>query len=282
MNAFHLSAIGRNTHRKFWAIAVSLAIVLATGWHFKRSVHGCLILLEDWYCGVGFGPESFTPHPVSQRWIAHAGGAVGGESYTNSLDALDQHYSAGYRVFELDFNWTTDGRLVLVHDWNHTSKLFNVPQHVFSYEEFKSGHRKDGLHQLTFEQLFCWMKNHRDAYIVTDTKNNNMRLLQFLRENSMSIHGQWIVQIYCMQELNAARQLEPRAVWLTAYRYSYPAWAMKRVHGVDALVFPIESYNEYQSVTLRSDVPTYVHSVDAGTASESMRNLPGVYGAYVN
>ena len=55
-----------------------------------------------------------------------------------------------------------------------------------------------------------------------------------------------IVQIYRLGELDEARALHPRAAWLTAYKWSYPAWAMKRIVGVDAFVVPVGDYGRYR------------------------------------
>ncbi|MDR1388703.1 MAG: hypothetical protein LBJ31_01825 [Treponema sp.] len=63
-----------------------------------------------------------------QLLIAHAGGALfgaGGETltYTNSLEAVEQNYMRGHRVFEIDFSLTKDGKLAAVHDWDHGREI---------------------------------------------------------------------------------------------------------------------------------------------------------------
>lgn len=56
----------------------------------------------------------------SPRLIAHAGGTVREKEYntkyTNSLEALRQNYNLGHRLFEMDFNLTSDKKLAAVHD----------------------------------------------------------------------------------------------------------------------------------------------------------------------
>lgn len=44
--------------------------------------------------------------------IAHAGGGINGLSYSNSIEALDLNYDKGFRIFELDFSWTSEGQSV--------------------------------------------------------------------------------------------------------------------------------------------------------------------------
>ena len=56
---------------------------------------------------VGFNSETksksdttFGPHEPL-RFIAHAGGQIEGMNYTNSLEALNNSYKNGFRLFEL-------------------------------------------------------------------------------------------------------------------------------------------------------------------------------------
>ncbi len=41
-------------------------------------------------------------NPLIEIFIAHAGGAIDGYTYTNSLEALNSSYAAGCRLFEKD------------------------------------------------------------------------------------------------------------------------------------------------------------------------------------
>ena len=262
-------------------VATILLIVLAAGaWSARHEIRGNLVALDDL---IFHRAALSAPAPaVEQKLVAHAGGAVNGVAYTNSREALDAHYAAGYRLFELDFEWTSDGHLVLVHDWAKTSWFTGVPSHVFSYAEFAGAARRDGLHSMTFEDLRAWLVTHRDALVVTDTKASNLRLLGWLQANGGEILPQLIVQIYCMAELPAAHRLRPRAVWLTVYRYGYPAWGLERISAVDAFVIPVESYERYRKVILAGRVRFYIHSVPASAIDETYRRCPGIYGMYVD
>lgn len=71
--------------------------------------------------------------------IAHAGGIIKGVMYTNSLEAINNSYNKGFRYIELDFNWTNDGELVLIHDWDDEfAELFDVSPEQYSFSEFKN------------------------------------------------------------------------------------------------------------------------------------------------
>jgi len=260
----------------FAAVLLSAVAVL----HYRGSVRGNLIALVD----LPYSRQAASSHssPVEARLVAHAGGAVRGITYTNSLEALNGHYAEGYRVFELDFHWTSDGRLVVIHDWDGATDTFGTKRHVFSYDEYVSARRSDGLHQLTFEDLCKWLQTHRDTFIVTDTKDSNIRFLRYLQANGGDIGPQLIVQIYRMSELDAARKLGPRAVWLTVYKYSIPAWALSSISGVDAFVIPIGAYDKYRNPLLMKKVHFYVHSVPTQSVDETFRRLPDIYGVYVD
>ena len=47
-----------------------------------------------------------------KRYIAHAGGEILGNTYTNSLEALNNSYKNGFRYFELDMIVTADNYIV--------------------------------------------------------------------------------------------------------------------------------------------------------------------------
>ena len=98
--------------------------------------------------------------------IAHAGGAVGGETMTNSLEALHAAHNNGYRYIELDLNFTSDSILVAVHDWAEYNESMGMEERgdsaptlaFFMSNPLPSGHTPlsaDGINQffLTYDNL---------------------------------------------------------------------------------------------------------------------------------
>ena len=49
--------------------------------------------------------------------IAHAGGGIDGHIYTDSLEAINNSYDNGARLFDIDLRFTSDLEIVLRHDW---------------------------------------------------------------------------------------------------------------------------------------------------------------------
>ena len=100
--------------------------------------------------------------------IAHAGGALRGVPYTNSLEALDASYAAGFRWFEMDFLRTADGFLACRHDWRDFGArpptlhgLRDALAHAYTPADAGS--------------LSAWMRAHPDAVLVTDVKEDDQR-----------------------------------------------------------------------------------------------------------
>lgn len=160
-----------------------------------------------------------SPQPAPQPLIAHAGGGIAGVTYSNSREALDHSYGKGLRLFEIDLSWTTDGHLVLIHDWQDSSTdWFPDAETRLPLEEFKAAKMKDGLTQMALEDLYAWLGTHEDAYVVTDVKNRNLDALRVIAETAGELKSRFIPQIYDFSEFAPARGLGFRDVIFTVYR----------------------------------------------------------------
>lgn len=122
--------------------------------------------------------------------ITHAGGLLDGVAYTNSLEALNQNYQSGRRIFEIDLALTADDHIVLAHDWD-------------AYGGKASDHATfltDGtLTRLDFGQFIDWVRQTcLDCRIVTDTK---FEFEQFWKTYSATVppemqRDQFVLQTY--------------------------------------------------------------------------------------
>ena len=108
------------------------------------------------------------------NWVAHALGGIDNNSYTNSKEALENSYKHGFKFFELDIKYTSDNKLVCVHDWTKTDyedRLgleYDEESPVMSYDEFMSIKIKDKYTPLSFEDFIDFMKKHKDMYVMID------------------------------------------------------------------------------------------------------------------
>ncbi len=102
--------------------------------------------------------------------VAHALGSVDGEAGLNCLEGFTASYEAGIRVFEADLRMTSDGALVLRHDWIGGLQEGVDPTRIPTLEEFKAKKLKGKYTPLSFRDLLLLMVRYPDICVITDTK----------------------------------------------------------------------------------------------------------------
>ena len=108
----------------------------------------------------------------TSRFIAHAGGMINGDIYTNSLEALNHSYAKGFRLFELDIIKTADGQYVAAHDWEGWSRITGYKGDLpVSKEEFLKHKILKTYSPMDMTMINSWFKEHEDAMLVTDKIN---------------------------------------------------------------------------------------------------------------
>lgn len=115
-----------------------------------------------------------------EDYILHAlGGMEGQYSYINSIDCLEENYAAGYRLFEVDVSFTSDGKLVLAHstdhnvwskaDWeNKLGQPYDESHPLASYDEFMKFQIPGGFRPSSFMDLLDFMREHDDLFVMID------------------------------------------------------------------------------------------------------------------
>ncbi len=125
---------------------------------------------------VYFPKVTWNFEPNIDRYIAHGGGEVNGISSTNSLEALNESYNKGFRLFELDIIETSDGHYVASHDWKMWSRFTNYQGELpVSLARFTDSRIYDKYTPLTMEAINAWFAEHRDATLITDKVNDPVR-----------------------------------------------------------------------------------------------------------
>jgi phosphoglycerol transferase len=154
-----------------------------------------------------------SPHATdTDRFIAHAGGAIDGSRYTNSLEALDNSYRAGFRLFELDISKTADHQLVASHDWEHWKRISGYQGPIPpTLEQFRSRNLKGRYTPLDMDGINDWFQQHPDAILVTDKINDPVRFAeQFVDRKRL------MMELFSVEALEAGIQagiLAPIANW---------------------------------------------------------------------
>jgi glycerophosphoryl diester phosphodiesterase len=109
--------------------------------------------------------------------ISHALGGIAGDTYTNSLEAFEYNYELGHRVFEVDFEFTSDMVLMCRHDFNRNNYETRGDLHFKDYElnslpkTWPKVKAAEGAYtMLCFDDICRMIQKYPDIYIVTDTK----------------------------------------------------------------------------------------------------------------
>lgn len=216
--------------------------------------------------------------------IAHAGGAIWGYRYTNSLEAINTAYANGFRYIELDFELTSDGSVVLIHDWEAMGERMLFSEGVRTSSEFLSAPTFMGLTLLDAAGLKKWMESHEDAYIISDVKaSHNAAVLRKLRDELGDASARIIPQIYSLDEYDAVTSLGFENVILTVYRMGIDERELSEFVGTHKLWALTAAYSRLTEELLQAagDIPVYAHTVNTLGDFESWR-LKGLSGIYTD
>ena len=224
--------------------------------------------------------SAFSQAPSNLLRIALAGGQIENETYTNSLEALNANFEEGFRVFEIDFSWTTDTQLVCLHDWEQSfERSFGVaPRGAVSLQEFQQlVAQRSKFTKCDLASLMHWLSEHSDALLVTDVKKGNLDALRHISANYPQFLSRIVPQIYQPTEYSVVRDLGfERIIW-TLYMYSGGSLAvLDAVKAMDLWAVTMDTTRAERNLgqNLNAiDVPSYVHTINALADSLYFKSL---------
>ncbi len=251
----------------------------------RVMVPGFLLLLTSTVAILANVKITEFPRKSFPRLIAHAGGDFNGLKLTNSRQALDQSYREGFRYFELDISKTSDGVPFLVHDWDYGKTLIkkhDIP-HPPTSKHVKGA--RSTFELLDLKKLAKWLRKHRDAYVITDIKDNNLEILRLIQKRYPRLSRQIIPQIYKFDEYEQVRSMGYSSIILTLYR----------MRASDDEVISFCYKNKLFGLTISSsratseflkrcsllDIPVYVHTINEIGLYSKYRS-DGAYGIYTD
>ncbi|WP_207637178.1 glycerophosphodiester phosphodiesterase family protein [Anaerovorax odorimutans] len=159
-----------------------------------------------------------------EKAIAHGGGIYKGYETSNSVEAVNDAIINGYKMIELDMEISKDNKIIMLHDWDRT-----IEHYLGS--KFDDKLREDSflrlkifgqLEVLTFDKLTKILDNAPDVRIVTDTKGDNLKLLNIIAESYPDYIDRMVPQIYSFEEYDEVKSLGFKNIILTLYLQENP------------------------------------------------------------
>jgi glycerophosphoryl diester phosphodiesterase len=249
-------------------------------------------------------PE-YLQKPVKGRCcviVAHAGGGIDGNAYTNSLEAIEATYALGVRMIELDFEKTADGHWIATHDWpwwkKNTAYTGAVPPDFATFSKQTLKIKQNGWSiageyaTVSLQWVNDFLIEHKDAVIVTDIKELKLFPEFVAKIRSLPSRTQFIFQAYSFKDIDLIVKQDASArIILTLYRMGRPPALYKgiaaRREKLVGVTLPMNW--AYDPATLESlkeiDVPLYLHGSPANINSRGLHAYfaeKGVSGFYLD
>ena len=246
---------------------------------------------------------------ASEKKIIHACGEITGPDgevydYTNSREALEQTLSKGAHFVEIDFAFTSDKKLVCIHNWkkDFVKADGTMVESAATWEEFTKGSILGFFSTMTLEDLVQILQDHPDVYIVMDVKAAEMLrgyryMAKFLSGKYPEMLPRMIPQFYHASQYEYLYGCGYRTMIFSLYRsgvweYSYSALdgiiKRKLLLGVTFRQRYLHGGREGEQVpddllqrVLSSRNPVYVHTIDDPDDQQEAYGM-GVTAVYTN
>lgn len=246
---------------------------------------------------VAAAPQVYAAHEWTTAFtplIARAGGvlrtASGDAVYTNGLNAIVQNYNLGHRVFEIDFQITSDGRLAAAREGT-TPRDENGP--IPGASQWSQDAGLGDIDPMPVEDVLDEMLVNRDMFLVADAGwGDAAPAFAIVRaeaeKRDLALMDRVIPQIYSRDMYDAVMAVYdfPSVIFLcyateespgevVAFCESKDNIRVIAVNGGDALL------SEYIAYSAGKDFLVYVHTQNAASDISDFR-VRGVYGLYTD
>ena len=187
--------------------------------------------------------------------VAHAFGGKGSKTYTNALEAFLYNYDLGHRVFEVDFDLTTDDKTICSHDEEYWRYITGNEENdvEYSYENFKTTPLFTDYTPMDYIDVVNLLHDYPDIYIITDTKYADelsvykqfSQIVDYAKKTDPEVLDRIVPQFYTKEMLDYVMNVYPfKSAIFTLYQIE---WDEK-----DIAKFCVKSGVKY--VTVNSDL----------------------------
>ena len=230
--------------------------------------------------------------------VAHAMGQVDDKTGTNSLEAFQASYARGYRMFEMDLSLTSDGYVVLRHDWDDGIQAGMDGENIPTRAAFLETPIYGVYTPLSFGDVLGLLEMYPDIFFITDSKETDEATVaaQFeamvdeAKQLGMSyLLDRLVVQIYSPEMQDVVEEIRhfPRYM-LTLYQTSFYGEADQFVRyarecaqrGIGDIVMWHFLYSEQLlPAAQRYGLRVWLHTVNDAAQADRYRS-EGAWGVY--
>ena len=214
--------------------------------------------------------------------IAHALGEADGKIETNSKEAFLTSWQNGFRAVEADFTYTSDGTLVVRHDFEKDGSYYRLEikpsgSLVMDTKTFTSTPAVYEQTPMTAVDLLYLMQEYPDMYLITDTKTTDKAQVQKQFQDLVNIANnigapevlqRIIPQLYNKEMLNWIKEIYPFENWIfTLYLYANPNYDdianFCAANGIDTVTLHIDRAKKENISKLKAKgLKVYAHTVN--------------------
>lgn len=218
-----------------------------------------------------------------KNYIAHAGGSIYGQAYTNSLEALNLAYANGYHQIEVDVIRSAEGELILAHDTTWITDLLIGKIGNITLHDFKNTPARYGLTLMTFHELTVWMQQNRMVYIVLDK-------LEFadyaeIAEKYPALVWRFVPQATQFDDYAKLKAIGYNKVIMTLYKTWYTEDQIVRFASQNYLWGLTMAYERFSTFSKKAELTritqVYVHTINEKAVVDELANQ-GVAGVYTD
>ncbi len=270
--------------------AVPLTAQAATSGLDRPSVAGAATAGIAQRNGSWMPAGGMVAHAMGGLTVRKSTGATTVVPYTNCLEAFEQNYAKGYRIFEVDLIPTSDGKLAARHDWSkdrYTALGQKYPGHVPTLSEFQATKVFGTFTPLDMERIAQLMRTHPDMYLITDSKYGDTKhtveemhaLIAALGPDRAELGDRIIVQIYNEQMYADVRSVYPfKNVIYTLYRLKNDdatnsrAVRFAQAKGIRVVVFDMTRWSTRLVSQIRAaGISMAVHTIDSPSTAAMLK-----------
>lgn len=217
--------------------------------------------------------------------VAHAGGAFGGLTLTNSIEALVQN-AEHFDYFEIDLINTSDGEIVCVHDWPSFHQRATGERRYLAptYEQFLELSNSLPYVPCNLVSLVAWAEDNPTKHIVLDSKTKNATdaYRAFVELSTDVIRERVFPQIYKPEEYQELSSDQWGGIIWTLYK-RFPSQEVLEAVAFElplaAITLPKERASDLSFENI--EVPVYAHTVNKLSDFKDLR-LGGVSEIYTD